>query len=165
MAPPHGGALDVEWLNDDTEFQRNFVHGSRNPSGLHLRYRLDGEHVVTDWTPGEHHMGFPGFVHGGLIAAALDDVMNRCSVLHRRWMLTGRMETRYRRGVPLGERLRLEGWITRISGRMMQAASAMSLPDDTVVAEATGTYLPIPDELLERMLETWPGFARYNQRG
>ncbi len=155
--------LDQEWLNDDTDFQLNFVHGLRNRSGLHLRYRLEGEHIVTDWTPGDGHMGFPGFVHGGLIAAALDDVMNRCSVLHRRWMVTGRMETRYRRGVPLGVTLRVEGWITRITGRLMQAASAMTLPDGTIVADATGTYLPIPAALLEQMLQTWPGFAAYNE--
>ncbi|MDB5063757.1 MAG: hypothetical protein JWM18_191, partial [Chloroflexi bacterium] len=33
-------SLDDAWLNDRTEFQRNFVHGLRNPHGLHIQYRL-----------------------------------------------------------------------------------------------------------------------------
>ena len=153
--------LDQAWLNDHSEYQRNFVHGLRNQAGLHLQYHLAGERVVTSWVPGEEHAGFPGFVHGGLIAAVLDDVMGRCSVLHRRWMVTGRYETRFREVAPLGTALRVEGWITRMTRRAMQAASSMTLEDGTIVAEATGTYLPVPDELAGRMIEAWPGFAEF----
>ena len=116
--------LDEEWLNDRSEYQRNFVHGLRNASGLHLQYRLIGDHVVTTWVPGEDHAGFPGVVHGGLIAAVLDDVMGRCSVLQRRWVVTGRMETRFREVAPLGAALLVEGWTTRFTRRVMQPKSA-----------------------------------------
>jgi acyl-coenzyme A thioesterase PaaI-like protein len=158
MASEH---LDPAWLNDFTEYQLNFVHGLRNPTGLHLQYRLEGSTVVTTWVPDENAAGFPGFVHGGLIAAVLDDVMGRCSVLSRRWVVTGRLETRYRDGAPIGVPLRVEGRIRRISGRVMRAEGAVLLPDGTVIAEATGTYLPVPPALLERMLQTWPGFAEF----
>src|SRR6202035_5208902 len=128
---------------------------------LRLQYHLAGDRVVTTWIAGEDHAGFPGFAHGGLIAAVLDDVMGRCSVLHRRWVVTGRMETRYREGAPIGSLLRVEGWITRFTRRVMQAESRMTLEDGTVIAEAGGTYLPIPAALRERMLESWPGFAEF----
>jgi acyl-coenzyme A thioesterase PaaI-like protein len=154
-------ALDQAWLNDHSEYQLNFVHGLRNTSGLHLQYRLEGERVVTTWVPEAEHSGFPGFVHGGLIAAVLDDVMGRCSVLHRRWVVTGRMETRYREGAPIGAALRVEARIRRITRRVMQAEGSMALEDGAVVAEATGTYLPVPTALLGRMVEWWPGFAEY----
>jgi acyl-coenzyme A thioesterase PaaI-like protein len=153
--------LDQEWLNDHSQFQRNFVHGMRNPTGLHLQYHLDGDRVVTTWVPGDEHAGFPGFVHGGLIAAVLDDVMGRCSVLHRRWVVTGRMEARYREVAPLGATLRIEGWITRLTRRVMQAEALMRLENGHVVAEASGTYLPIPQSLLDRMVGAWPGFAEF----
>ena len=45
-------AIDPAWLNDRSAFQLNFVHGLRNPAGLHLQYELDGDRVFTDWTPG-----------------------------------------------------------------------------------------------------------------
>jgi acyl-coenzyme A thioesterase PaaI-like protein len=157
--PTHG--LDEEWLNDHSEYQRNFVHGLRNQAGLHLQYHLAGDRVVTTWVADDRHAGFPGFVHGGLIAAVLDDAMGRCSVLHRRWVVTARMETRFREGAPIGAALRIEGWITRLTRRVMRAEAAMSLADGVVVAEANGTYLPIPQPLIERMVEAWPGFAEF----
>jgi acyl-coenzyme A thioesterase PaaI-like protein len=153
--------LDQGWLNDHSEYQRNFVHGLRNPAGLHLQYHLAGDRVVTTWVTGEEHAGFPGFVHGGLIAAVLDDVMGHCSVLHRRWVVTGRMETRFRDVAPLGAALRVEGWITRLTRRAMLAAAHMSLEDGSIVAESSGTYLPIPESLLGRMVGAWPGFAEF----
>lgn len=154
-------AVDESWLNDRSEYQLNFVHGLRNQHGLHIQYHLDGDRVVATWTADEEHAGFPGLVHGGLIAAVLDDVMGRCSVLQRRWVVTGRMETRYREGAPLGAQLRVEGWTTRFTRRVMQAQSTMTLPDGTMVAEASGTYLPVPPEMIGRMVDAWPGFAEF----
>jgi acyl-coenzyme A thioesterase PaaI-like protein len=157
--------LDAAWLNDRSEYQLNFVHGARNRSGLHLQYHLAADRVVTTWVPSGDHAGFPGVVHGGLVAAVLDDVMGRCSVLHRRWVVTGRMETRFREVAPIGAALLVEGWTTRFTRRVMLAASRMSLQDGTVVAEATGTYLPVPESLLTRMVGAWPGFAEYTHEG
>ncbi len=159
--PAGDDGLDQEWLNDHIEYQRNFVHGLRNQTGLHLQYHLAADRVVTTWVAGEEHAGFPGFVHGGLIAAVLDDVMGRCSVLHRRWVVTGRIETRFREIAPLGAALRVEGWITRFTRRAMQAEARMSLEDGSVIAEASGTYLPIPAPLVDRMVGAWPGFAEF----
>ncbi len=153
---PHLG-----WLNDHSDYQRNFVHGLRNPSGLHLQYHLTGERVVTTWVAGEEHAGFPGFVHGGLVTAVLDDAMGRCSVLHHRWVVTGRLDTRFREVAPLGAALRVEAWITRLTRRLMTAAAVMTLEDGRVVAEASGTYLPIPRPLVARMVAAWPGFAEF----
>ena len=154
-------AADDAWLNDHSDFQLNVVHGLRNPAGLHLQYHLDDGRVVTTWVPESQHQGFPGFVHGGLLAAVLDDVMGRCSTLHRRWVVTGRLETRFRRAAAVGEPLRVEGWMTRMSRRVMLAESRLAGPDGEVVAEATGTYIPVPPELLARMVGSWPGFAEF----
>lgn len=161
MTQPHGDGPDASWLNDSTEYQLNFIHGLRNPTGLHLQYHLEGHRVVTGWTSTDDHAGFPGLVHGGLIAAVLDDVMGRCSVLQRRWVVTGRMETRFREAAPIGAPLRVEGWSTRFTRRVMQAEASMTLENGVVVAEASGTYLPVPPDMLGRMVESWPGFAEY----
>jgi acyl-coenzyme A thioesterase PaaI-like protein len=161
MTQSHGEAVDASWLNDSTEYQLNFIHGLRNPTGLRLQYHLESDHVVTSWTPTDDHAGFPGLVHGGLIAAVLDDVMGRCSVLQRRWVVTGRMETRYREGAAIGARLRVEGWSTRFTRRVMQAEALMTLETGAVIAQASGTYLPVPRQMLARMVDSWPGFAEY----
>lgn len=153
--------IDAEWLNDRSEFQQNFVHGLRNRHGLHLQFELDGERIFTTWTPDDRHAGFPGFAHGGLVAAVLDDAMGRWAALHRRFLVTARLEVRYRDGAPLGVPLRIEGWATRYQRRALHAEGRVLLPDGSTVAEATGTYLPLPAALQQRMLDAWPGFAEY----
>jgi len=161
---PNG--IDSAWLNDRSEFQRNFVSGQLNRSGLRLHYGLergeDGRQmVVTEWTPGEEQVGFPGVAHGGLVAAVLDDVMGRVAVLRRRWVVTARMEVRYRAAAPLGVPLRFEAWETRHRRMAMHAEGRALLPDGTVVTDATATYLPLTPELERQMVEQWPGFAEF----
>ena len=59
-------------LNDTTDYQRCFVCGQRNPFGLHLVFRREHDTVVADFQPREEHQGFPGVIHGGIVAAVLD---------------------------------------------------------------------------------------------
>jgi acyl-coenzyme A thioesterase PaaI-like protein len=158
--------IDAAWLNDRSEFQRNFVSGQRNPVGLRLQYSLehaeDGRNlVVADWTPDEAHVGFPGVGHGGLIAAVLDDIMGRVAVLRRRWVVTARMEVRYRGPAPLGVPLRFEAWEARHRRMAMHAEGRALLPDGTVVSDAAAVYLPLTPELERQMVERWPGFAEF----
>jgi acyl-coenzyme A thioesterase PaaI-like protein len=158
--------IDPTWLNDASEFQRNFVSGKLNHSGLRLHYDLergeDGRHVVvTTWTPDEEHVGFPGVAHGGLVAAVLDDVMGRVAVLRRRWVVTAKMEVRYRAAAPLHVPLRFEAWETRHRRMAMHAEGRALLPDGTLVTDATATFLPLTPELERQMVEQWPGFAEF----
>ncbi|MGH7687911.1 MAG: PaaI family thioesterase [Candidatus Dormibacteria bacterium] len=155
------GELDVEWLNDRSEFQQNFVHGLRNQYGLQLQFEVDGDRIVTTWTAEDRHVGFPGFVHGGLVASVLDDTMGRWAALHRRFVVTAKLEVRYRDGAPLHVPLRAEGWALRMARRALLAEGRMVLPDGRVVAEAKGTYMPLSPALEERMLDAWPGFREY----
>jgi acyl-coenzyme A thioesterase PaaI-like protein len=161
--------IDASWLNDHSEFALNWVSGTRNPHGLRLEYRLErdperGAVIVTDWTPSEDHVGFPGVTHGGLIAAVLDDVMGRNAVLRRRWVVTARMEVRYRAAAPLGVPLRFEAWATRHRRMSMHAEARAVLPDGTVVAESSGTFLPLTPQLEREMVKRWPGFAEFLNR-
>ena len=170
--PPPG--YDIAWLNDRSEFQRNWIHGLRNDTGLHLQYRVDGTRdvdgapgplVAADWTPSERHVGFPGFTHGGLISAVLDDIMGRLPAMQHRWVVTARLDVRFRAPAPAGRPLRVEAWLTRSSRRVVEASARMLAGDGTEVATATGTFLPLPAPLQERMVEAWPGFAAYVDSG
>ena len=160
--------VDPSWLNDRSEFQQNWVHGLRNKSGLHLQYELAddpdayaGVRVVTTWTPESDHVGFPGFVHGGLLAAVLDDAMGRSTAVLKKWVVTGRMNVRYRNGAPVGRPLKVEAWINRMTRRLMTAESHILAVDGDVIAEAEATYLPVPGSMMGEMVKAWPGFAEY----
>ena len=172
---PEPEPLDETWLNDRSEYQLNFVHGLRNPAGLHVQYRLErgvappdadpaGVLVTAGWTADAQHMGFPGIAHGGLVGAILDDAIGRVAALRHRWVVTGRLEVRYRSAAPIGVPLRIEAWTTRWQRRQVSGRARMLTPEAEVVAEASGIYLPVSPELERQMVASWPGFAEFLDR-
>src|SRR5882672_6573930 len=110
-------------LNDTTDYQLCFACGQRNPYGLQMTFRLEGETIVSDFTPKAEHQGFPGVIHGGIVAAVLDEALNRTSMIAHNpgWSMTGRLEVRYRRYVPYGPLLRVRASLTQQRRRLVQA--------------------------------------------
>lgn len=152
-------------LNDTTDYQRCFACGSRNPYGLHMIFHLDDKTIVADFQPHEEHQGFPGIIHGGIVAAALDEVLNRTSLLGETpvWTMTGRLEVRYRRNVPYGPLLRVRARRGETRGRMLQASGILTLANDEslVLAEAMGTFMALEPEMLDSVMKEYPGMRTF----
>jgi acyl-coenzyme A thioesterase PaaI-like protein len=152
-------------LNDTTDYQRCFVCGQRNPFGLKLLFRVENGAVVADFQPREEHQGFPGVIHGGIVAAVLDETLGRTSVLapHPEWTMTGRLEIRYRRYVPYGPLLRVRATLGQQRKRMIQASGVLTLAEDdhTVLAEAQGTFLSLSTGMVDSILQDYPGLRGF----
>jgi acyl-coenzyme A thioesterase PaaI-like protein len=118
-----------------------FACGQANPIGLRLRFEDDGDGIRAEFTPGAQYQGYDGILHGGIIAAALDDAM--ANLFHRlgRETVTARLEIRYRREAPIGRRLVVTARTTAEHGRMFTAEATLALPDGTCLAEARGTLM------------------------
>ena len=57
----------------DTELNKCFGCGPHNPAGLKLQFtECDGE-LHASWQPSEYYQGYPGVLHGGIIATLLDE--------------------------------------------------------------------------------------------
>ncbi len=154
-------ALDPLWLNDRSEFQQSFVHGLKNPVGLRIQYELHEREVWGEWTPSGEHVGFPGVVHGGLIAAVLDDVMGRYAALMHIWAVTARLDVQYREPLSVGTRVHIVGRADRIDRRRYHASAHIESREGVHHARATGVYLTLSHALMKRTVEAWPGFAEY----
>jgi acyl-coenzyme A thioesterase PaaI-like protein len=152
-------------LNDTTDYQRCFVCGQHNPYGLHLVFRLENNSIVADFQPREEHQGFPGIIHGGIVASVLDEALGRTSILAERpeWTMTGRLEIRYRRYVPYGQLLRVRAFLGMQRRKMLQATGVLTLADDenTILAEAQGAFLALPDDKVDAMMKDYPGLRRF----
>jgi len=152
-------------LNDTSDYQRCFVCGQRNPFGLHLVFRQEAESIVADFQPREEHQGFPGILHGGIVASVLDEVLGRTPLLgaHPAWTMTGKLEIKYRRYVPYGPLLRVRATLESDRKRVQQARGVLTLAEDesTVLAEASGLFLPLSSGVVETIMQDFPGLRQF----
>jgi acyl-coenzyme A thioesterase PaaI-like protein len=149
-------------LNDRSDYQLCFACGARNAQGLGLIFRHEDGAVVTTFTADARHQGFPGIVHGGIIATLLDETLERLGVLEGRWLMTGRLEMRFRRAAPIATPLRVAARMVSSRGRALVASGVVHLQGDPseIIADATGTFLPLPADVAAQVASSYPEFAR-----
>ena len=118
-----------------------FACGQENPIGLRLNFAPDGECIRAEFTPGPQFQGYEGVLHGGIVAAALDDAMANLFHMRGQESLTGRLEIRFRREAPVGERLVVTARLTGKRTKLFTAEAVLARLDGTRLAEAKGTFL------------------------
>ncbi len=128
-----------------------FVCGMENPIGLKaFFYDDDDGRVMVKFTPRQEHQGYPGFVHGGIITALMDEAIGRVVTSLDIWAVTAKLELKFRQPVPLGEQLTITGEMIRLRSRSFEARGELRLADGTIAVEGHGTYVRLPDEEIER---------------
>jgi len=153
--------IPTDWLNDTTDYRQCFVCGTNNEVGLHLHYWQEGDQIVTEFTADERHAGFPGVLHGGLISTILDETMGRTALFTRTWVMTGRLEVRYRQPAPTGRRITFRAWLTRARRDAFESRGEARLDDGTLLADAKGLFLRVPDAVREAAAEAHPELGDY----
>jgi acyl-coenzyme A thioesterase PaaI-like protein len=103
----------------------------------------------------ERHQGGPGLVHGGLVAAALDEASGLLATWYRFPTVTARIFVRYRRPVHINTELLVQAELASERGRRLRVAARIG-DGDEVLAEARAAFLHVP---LEHFLETPEGKA------
>ena len=123
------------------------VCGVENGAGLKGRFFvLENGELVGVFRPRQEHQGYPRRLHGGMIAAILDETIGRAINLAYgdTWGVTARFSMKLRRPVPLDGEVKVVGRITRDSGRVFEGTGEVLLEDGTVAAEGEGTYVKLP---------------------
>lgn len=129
-----------------------FVCGVENHHGLQLAFYHDESGTVfAEATVPDQFQGYPGTVHGGIVAALLDELTTRAAMVEdsNDFKVTARMTLRYRKRVPTGEPLQVIGWVEREGGRASKATAEIRLPDGSLGAEAEALMVDYPDPFVE----------------
>jgi acyl-coenzyme A thioesterase PaaI-like protein len=127
-----------------------FLCGLQNPVGLKLVFYDDPEanQVRTDFAVPDDYQGYPGVVHGGIVAAILDETAGRAVMLGGKddnLFATLRLTIRYRHPTPTSTPLTALGWVTKKGGVSTKVAGEIRLPDGTVTAECEALLGPVPE--------------------
>jgi acyl-coenzyme A thioesterase PaaI-like protein len=105
---------------------------------MHIRY-------------GAAYEGPPGSVHGGIVAAAFDELLGMTQSLSGQPGMTGTLKVRYRRPTPLHRDLRFVGTLERVEGRKI-FTRGRCFDGDTVTAEAEGLFIHVDFQRLAEMM-------------
>ena len=121
---------------------RCFACGPENEIGLRLQFeRMDGEGVYALTTLRAEFQGWRGIAHGGVALALLDEAMAHAAGAAGHRGVTASMNARFRKAVPLGEQLRIEGRVKWMRHKVLQLEASIMDSSGTVLLEGEGRFV------------------------
>lgn len=131
---------------------RSPLIGLGNPLAPPLSFRAEGDRVLGTGSFGLQYEGPPGHVHGGFVAAALDELLGMAQTLSGKPGMTGTLTVRYRRPTPLHRELTFTAWVNRVEGRKIFTEGTIHA-GETLCAEAEGIFISTDFEAMRAMQE------------
>jgi acyl-coenzyme A thioesterase PaaI-like protein len=124
--------------------ERTRVEYFRDPASDHLHAKV--------WF-GPHTEGPPESVHGGAIAAVLDEAMGAVCWMNGHPVVGARITITYVRMTPLGFSGQVEAWIEQIDRRKIFIRSRLTDGNGTLHAEGEALFIELQPELKARFDE------------
>lgn len=108
-----------------SHYDECFGCGPEQPGGLRMQTHVGAPHVVlSTFDVTREHQGAPGLAHGGLLACAFDEALGTVvGQMLRKPAVTGRLETDFKRPVPVGSTLHIIAQLDGIAGRKIYASA------------------------------------------
>jgi uncharacterized protein (TIGR00369 family) len=122
--------------------ERCYVCGRENPSGLQAAFEIDqsSRTITGRFTPRAEHEGWEGIVHGGIVAALLDEAMVKLAAHLGIRAVSAELTVRFTSPAAPGEELLVRGRIVREAGRLIEAEATVE-QGPVIIAEAKGKLL------------------------
>jgi uncharacterized protein (TIGR00369 family) len=119
-----------------------FGCGSANPIGLHLDgFAIEDGELVANFEPRPEYRGFAGVLHGGILAALLDETLAwTAMLLEDTYVVTANLELKFRKPAAVQAGYVVRGRVVRRRGRRLQLTGE-ARTDGVVVAEGSGLFL------------------------
>ena len=123
---------------------RSPITGQANPLAppAVLRRDMEARRVTGEVSFGAAFEGAPGIVHGGFVAALLDEALGMATIFSGSTGMTVELVTRYRSHTPVATPLRLEARLVSTEGRRIRTAGELLCGEDVIV-EASGLFIAV----------------------
>ena len=100
---------------------------------------------------GAKTMGPPGHVHGGAMAATLDEAMGAVCWMNGHKVVAATITINFLAMLPIETETIVEARIERIEGRKVQLRSSIKNPSGLIVAEGSGLFIVLKDDALRAL--------------
>ncbi len=120
-----------------------FVCGDKNSIGLKLKFDTSGKKTKAVFIPKKEHQGYKDIVHGGILSSMLDEAITRLGYELGLNTVTARIEVNFRKPAYVGEKLFLEGEITKEEGRKVFGKSKVTNEKGELIADCDGILVRV----------------------
>ena len=122
-----------------------FGCGGANARGMQLTFEQDdnAQRIRGNFKLGAEYQGGPGFIHGGIIATVLDEVMGKVNRFRGVHAVTAELNVEYLKPVKVDEDLIVEGYEVEKSGRNLILAGEIRNHSGQVLARGRGRFVII----------------------
>ena len=141
---------------------RAFITGDRNSDRLRVRYFIkdrDNSFIARVWF-GPSTEGPTGFVHGGSMAAVLDEAMGIAAWIRGYTVVAAKITVQYRKMLPLGSVITVEAKVTSVNGKKVTTKGKIYNETGTLFTESEGLFINIPQEKFGEMIKYRDAFHR-----
>ncbi|MFZ0584450.1 MAG: PaaI family thioesterase [Candidatus Acidiferrales bacterium] len=120
-----------------------FGCGGANPRGMHLTFEQDDatNRIRGSFRLGPEYQGGANFIHGGIIATVLDEVMGKVCRFRNARAVTAELTIEYMKPVPIDADLEIEGKEIEMNGRNIHIAGEIRNQAGQVLARARGRFV------------------------
>ena len=129
----HGG-------HGEMNHEHNAVGGFSNPLSPGINIWMEGAKVFGTTECGYAYEGPPDHIHGGYVAAILDQFLGMAQVAGGNPGMTGKLEIRYLKPTPLNTKLKLEAIVSRIDNRKTLVRGQI-YANKNITAKAEGLFI------------------------
>ena len=123
-------------------FEDRAVGGRANPTSVELEVRHDDHEVIADVVLRRAFEGAPGRAHGGIVAAAFDDVTGFVISQLQEPAFTGELTVRYLAAVPVDETLEIRARLEGRERRKLYITAELRF-GQVVVATCRAVYITV----------------------
>lgn len=139
-----------------------FGCGGANARGMKLTFEQDDarRRITGRFLLGEEYQGGSGFLHGGIIAVLLDEVMSKVCRFHKEHAVTADLRVEYLRPIRVNQEIVVEGFIARRDGRQLYHEGEIRNAAGELLARGQGRFVVIDPHKYVRAAERRQGNSR-----
>jgi uncharacterized protein (TIGR00369 family) len=121
-----------------------FVCGKANERGLKLAFHSANGTTLSEFALPNDFQGYKNIIHGGVIAAILDEAMIQAAMAEGHKPVTAEITVRFKQPLSAGRTAIVEAVLTQNGPRIIKARSHISdKTSGVLIAEATGKMIPL----------------------
>lgn len=122
-----------------------FGCGGANTRGMQLTFEQDdvARRIRGRFRLSEDYQGGSGYIHGGIIATLLDEVMSKANRFRNATAVTAELNVEYLKPVRVGDEVIVEGWELRAEGRNLFLQGEIRDGEGVVLARGRGRFVDL----------------------